>query len=39
MVISLDQLFGLAVDGPQPKVILVVDVSHHADAVVPIQRV
>jgi NitT/TauT family transport system substrate-binding protein len=34
MVISLDELFGLAVDGLQPKVILVVDVSHGADVVV-----
>ena len=34
MVISLDELFGLAVDGLQPRVILVVDVSHGADAVV-----
>jgi len=34
MVISLDELFGLAVDGMQPRVILVVDVSHGADAVV-----
>jgi NitT/TauT family transport system substrate-binding protein len=34
MVISLDELFGLAVDGLQPRAILVVDVSHGADAVV-----
>ena len=34
MVISLDELFGLAVDGFQPKIILVVDVSHGADVVV-----
>lgn len=34
MVISLDELFGLAVDGFQPRIILVVDVSHGADAVV-----
>ena len=34
MVISLDELFGLAVDGLQPKIILVVDVSHGADVVV-----
>jgi NitT/TauT family transport system substrate-binding protein len=34
MVISLDELFGLAVDGLQPQIILVVDVSHGADAVV-----
>ncbi len=34
MVISLDELFGLAVDGLQPKVILVVDVSNGADVVV-----
>lgn len=34
MVISLDELFGLAVDGLEPRVILVVDVSHGADAVV-----
>jgi NitT/TauT family transport system substrate-binding protein len=34
MVISLDELFGLAVDGLQPRVLLVVDVSHGADAVV-----
>ena len=34
MVISLDELFGLAADGLQPRVILVVDVSHGADAVV-----
>jgi NitT/TauT family transport system substrate-binding protein len=34
MVISLDELFGLAVDGLQPRIILVIDVSHGADAVV-----
>jgi len=34
MVISLDELFGLAVDGFDPRVVLVVDVSHGADAVV-----
>jgi NitT/TauT family transport system substrate-binding protein len=34
MVISLDELFGLAVDGLQPKIVLVVDVSHGADVVV-----
>jgi NitT/TauT family transport system substrate-binding protein len=34
MVISLDELFGLAVDGLQPRIILVVDVSHGADAIV-----
>jgi NitT/TauT family transport system substrate-binding protein len=34
MVISMDELFGLAVDGLQPRVILVVDVSHGADVVV-----
>ena len=34
MVISLDELFGLAADGLQPRIILVVDVSHGADAVV-----
>jgi NitT/TauT family transport system substrate-binding protein len=34
MVISLDELFGLAVDGLQPQIILVVDVSHGADVVV-----
>jgi len=34
MVISLDELFGVAVDGLQPRVILVVDVSHGADVVV-----
>src|SRR5437870_5068068 len=31
MVISLDELLGLAVDGLQPRIILVVDVSHGAD--------
>lgn len=34
MVISLDELFGLAVDGLRPRVVLVVDVSDGADAVV-----
>jgi NitT/TauT family transport system substrate-binding protein len=34
MVISLDELFGLAADGYQPRIILVVDVSHGADVVV-----
>jgi NitT/TauT family transport system substrate-binding protein len=34
MVISLDELFGLAVDGLDPRVILVVDVSNGADVVV-----
>lgn len=34
MVISLDELFGLAGDGLQPRIILVVDVSHGADVVV-----
>lgn len=34
MVISLDELFGLAADGFDPRVVLVVDVSHGADAVV-----
>ena len=34
MVISLDELFGLAVEGFDPRVILVVDVSHGADVVV-----
>ena len=34
MVTSLDELFGLAVDGMQPRIILVIDVSHGADAVV-----
>jgi NitT/TauT family transport system substrate-binding protein len=34
MVISLDELFGLAVDGMQPRAVLVVDVSLGADAVV-----
>ncbi|HJY78140.1 MAG TPA: ABC transporter substrate-binding protein [Burkholderiales bacterium] len=34
MVISLDELFSLAVDGLQPRAILVVDISHGADAVV-----
>jgi NitT/TauT family transport system substrate-binding protein len=34
MVISLDELFGLAVDGLEPRIVLVVDVSHGADVVV-----
>jgi NitT/TauT family transport system substrate-binding protein len=34
MVISLDELFGLAVDGLQPRIILVIDVSNGADVVV-----
>jgi NitT/TauT family transport system substrate-binding protein len=34
MVISLDELFGLAADGLQPRIILVVDVSYGADVVV-----
>jgi NitT/TauT family transport system substrate-binding protein len=34
MVISLDELFELAVDGFRPRIILVVDVSHGADVVV-----
>ena len=34
MVISLDELFGLAIDGLQPRIILIVDVSSGADVVV-----
>jgi len=34
MVISLDELFVLAVDELQPKIVVVVDVSHGADVVV-----
>jgi NitT/TauT family transport system substrate-binding protein len=34
MVISLDELFGLAADGFQPRIVLVVDVSNGADVVV-----
>jgi NitT/TauT family transport system substrate-binding protein len=34
MVISLDELFALASEGPPPRVVLVVDVSHGADAIV-----
>ncbi|HTQ01508.1 MAG TPA: ABC transporter substrate-binding protein [Casimicrobiaceae bacterium] len=34
MVISLDELFGLAVDGLQPRIILIVDTSNGADVVV-----
>src|SRR5262249_37451069 len=34
MVISLGELFGLAVDGLQPRIVLVVDVSNGADVVV-----
>ena len=34
MVITLDELFPLAIDGLDPRIILVVDVSHGADVVV-----
>jgi NitT/TauT family transport system substrate-binding protein len=34
MVITLDELFLLAVDGLQPKIIAVVDISHGADVIV-----
>jgi NitT/TauT family transport system substrate-binding protein len=34
MVVSLDELLGLAADGLQPRAILVIDVSNGADAVV-----
>jgi NitT/TauT family transport system substrate-binding protein len=34
MVISLDELFGLAADGLRPRIVLVVDVSNGADVVV-----
>ncbi|MCC6532354.1 MAG: ABC transporter substrate-binding protein [Burkholderiales bacterium] len=34
MVISLDELFGLAIDGLKPRIILVADISHGADVVV-----
>ena len=34
MVISLDELFVLAADGLQPRIVLVVDISHGADVVV-----
>lgn len=34
MVISLDELFGLTAEGMRPRAILVVDVSHGADAIV-----
>jgi len=34
MVISLEELFSLAADGFQPRIVLVVDVSHGADVVV-----
>jgi NitT/TauT family transport system substrate-binding protein len=34
MIISLDELFVLAADGLQPKIVLIVDVSHGADVVV-----
>lgn len=34
MIISLDELFGLAIDGLKPRIILVADVSHGADVVV-----
>jgi len=33
MVISLDELFGLTAEGMRPRAILVVDVSHGADAI------
>ena len=36
MVISMDELFGLAIDGLQPRVICVADVSDGADVVVRI---
>jgi NitT/TauT family transport system substrate-binding protein len=34
MVISLDELFGLAAEGFEPRIVVVVDVSHGADVVV-----
>jgi NitT/TauT family transport system substrate-binding protein len=34
MVISLDELFVLAKDGLQPRVVLIIDVSHGADVIV-----
>jgi NitT/TauT family transport system substrate-binding protein len=34
MVISLDELFGLAADGFEPRIVLIVDVSNGADVVV-----
>ena len=34
MIISLDELFVLAVDGQQPRIVVVADVSHGADVVV-----
>ena len=34
MVVSLDELLGLAADGLQPRAILVIDISNGADAVV-----
>jgi NitT/TauT family transport system substrate-binding protein len=34
MVISLDELFNLAADGLDPRIIVVIDVSHGADVVV-----
>jgi NitT/TauT family transport system substrate-binding protein len=34
MVISFDELLGLAADGLQPRIVVVLDVSHGADAVV-----
>jgi NitT/TauT family transport system substrate-binding protein len=34
MVITLDELFPLAIDGLSPRIVLVVDVSHGADVVV-----
>jgi NitT/TauT family transport system substrate-binding protein len=34
MVVSLDELFGLAIDGLEPRIVLVTDISHGAAAVV-----
>ena len=34
MIITLDELFGLAIDGLKPRIVLVTDISHGADAVV-----
>jgi NitT/TauT family transport system substrate-binding protein len=34
MLVSLDELFALAIDGLKPRIILVADVSHGADVVV-----
>ena len=34
MVISLDELFVLAVDGQRPRIVTIVDISHGADVVV-----